>query len=590
MKFINKSSLVFTVLLLMLAVLMSVIPSQSVDAKVFEGIGQGKHGDVKVEVTVEDEKIQSIEVLDSQENEVLAEPVYQSLSDAIIETNSVEVDVVSGSTATSEGFLQAVQDAIEKSGISLTTIEKGNTEESREIEEETYDIVIIGAGGAGLSASIEAAEAGKSVLLLEKMPAVGGNTLISGGEMNAPGNWVQEKLGISEKDSVELYYQDTFEGGNEKGDPEIIQVLAENALASAEWLKDHVGVEFYEDQLFQFGGHSVERALIPLGHTGQELVIKLKNKADEVGVATYLDTKATKLIQDENNKVVGVEATHNNGTDYKFHANDGVIITSGGFGANVEMREEANSEYGEEYLSTVSVGSTGDGLTMAEEVGAALTNMENIQTYPVSNPETGMISLLADTRFDGAILINQEGQRFVEELERRDVISKAILDQTGSYAYQLWNDELDQISQSKELHEAEYNELLESELLVVGDSIEEVAEHFDIDSEALKQTVEKVNQYAEDGKDPDFNHRSGLHSLEKGKYYLMKCKPSVHHTMGGVVINTQAQVLDTEGNVIEGLYAAGEATGVVHGENRLGGNAISDVITFGRIAGQEIAK
>ncbi|XJS10958.1 flavocytochrome c [Aerococcaceae bacterium WGS1372] len=590
MKYLKKVSLVFPVLLLLLAVIMSVLPTQSVNAEVFEGVGQGKHGDVKVEVTIEEEKIQSIEVLDSQENEVLAEPVYQSLSDAIIDSNSIEVDVVSGSTATSEGFLQAVQDAIKKSGIALAAVSNDDAEESNETEEDTYDVVIIGAGGAGLSASIEAAEAGKSVLLLEKMPAVGGNTLISGGEMNAPGNWVQEKLGIADKDSVELYYQDTFEGGNEKGDPEIIQVLAENALASAEWLKDHVGVEFYEDQLFQFGGHSIERALIPHGHTGQELIIKLKNKADEVGVTTYLDTKATKLIQDENNRIVGVEATHNDGTNYVFHANNGVIITSGGFGANVEMREEANSEYGEEYLSTVTVGSTGDGLVMAEEVGAALTNMSSIQTYPVANPETGMISLLADTRFDGAILINQEGQRFVEELERRDVISKAILEQTGSYAYQLWNDELDQISHSKELHEAEYNELLESELLVVGDTIEEVAEHFDIDPAALQETVDKVNQYAKDGKDPDFNHRSGLRSLEKGKYYLMKCKPSVHHTMGGVVINTQAQALDTEGNVIEGLYAAGEATGVVHGENRLGGNAIAEAITFGRIAGQEIAK
>lgn len=554
----------------------------------FEGVGAGKHGEVKVELTIEDDVITDIKVIESGENEVLAEPVYDELKEEILGQNSVEgVDVISGSSETSNGYLEAVADAIKNSGVALAVVAKKEKEMQDVETDRTYDVVVVGGGGAGLSAAIEAAQAGKKVVLIEKMPTVGGNTLISGGEMNAPGNWVQEKLGIK-GDSVETYYEDTFKGGDEKGNPDMVKLLAENALKSAEWLRDEVKVEFLEDKLFQFGGHSYKRALIPVGHTGQELITKLKAKAEEEGVEILVNTPATKLVK-ENDKVTGVVATVDE-TDVTFHANDGVILTAGGFGANVSMRKEYNPEMDERYLTTVSKGSMGDGVIMAQEVGAAITNMESIQTYPVANPETGVISLLADTRFDGAILVNQEGNRFVEELDRRDVISKAILAQTGEYAYQLWNQEIDDISHSKEVHESEYHELLEAGLLVEAETLEEAAKFFNIDPAALQATVDKVNQYAKDGKDKDFNHRGGLKSLEKGPYLLQKVKPSVHHTMGGLVINEKAQVLNDEGQVIEGLYAAGEVTGVIHGANRLGGNAITDIITFGRIAGQEISK
>ena len=225
---------------------------------------------------------------------------------------------------------------------------------------------------------------------------------------------------------------------------------------------------------------------------------------------------------------------------------------------------------------------------MAQKVGAQLQNMEYIQTYPIANPKTGMISLLADTRFDGAILVNQEGKRFVEELDRRDVISKAILAQTGGYAYQIWNDKIDAISKTKEAHKSEYDELIREGLLVKADTIEEAAKFFDIDVNNLKETIAKVNEYAKTKDDKDFHHRGGLVSLEEGPYYIEKAVPSVHHTMGGVVINEKTEVLNEKGEPIPGLYAAGELTGVIQGKNRLGGNAITDIITFGRIAGKEV--
>lgn len=573
---------------LLAIVLLASCGTKATKEQVFEGTGNGKHGDIKVEVTMKDNHIEDIKVLNHGENKVLAEPVYEELEQTIINQNSTEVDVVTGSTATSEGYLEAVNDAIKKSGMTLVASKKVSNKSEKEPTEQTFDVVVVGSGGAGFSAAIEAKEAGNSVVLIEKMPAVGGNTLISGAEMNVPNNWVQEKLGIK-GDSPEKMAEDTIKGGDELGDPHMIQVMTENALDAATWLKDDIKVEFLDDQLFQFGGHSYKRALIPKGHTGQEVITKFRAKADKLEIPIKLNTTAKELIQ-ENNRITGVKAENKEGQMITYKAKNGVVLTTGGFGSNVEMRKKYNEKMDESYMSTVTEGSTGDGIIMAEAVGADLTNMENIQTYPICNPKTGVISLLADTRFDGAILVNQEGKRFVEELERRDVISNAILEQTGGYTYQLWNDDINKISGTMKVHEAEYEELLKQKMIVKADTLEEAAAFFDIDIQNLKETVKKVNQYAKDGKDEEFNHRGELVSLAKGPYYIEKAAPSVHHTMGGLVINDKTEVLNKDGQPIPGLYAAGELTGVIHGSNRLGGNAITDIIVFGRIAGQEVSK
>ncbi|QZN88749.1 flavocytochrome c [Vagococcus lutrae] len=573
---------------LLAIVLLASCGTKAAKEQVFEGTGNGKHGDIKVEVTMKDNHIEDIKVLNHGENKVLAEPVYEELEQTIINQNSTEVDVVTGSTATSEGYLEAVNDAVKKSGMTLVASKKVSNKSEKEPTEQTFDVVVVGSGGAGFSAAIEAKEAGKSVVLIEKMPAVGGNTLISGAEMNVPNNWVQEKLGIK-GDSPEKMAEDTIKGGDELGDPHMIQVMTENALDAATWLKDDIKVEFLDDQLFQFGGHSYKRALIPKGHTGQEVITKFRAKADKLEIPIKLNTTAKELIQ-ENNRITGVKAENKEGQMITYKAKNGVVLTTGGFGSNVEMRKKYNEKMDESYMSTVTEGSTGDGIIMAEAVGADLTNMENIQTYPICNPKTGVISLLADTRFDGAILVNQEGKRFVEELERRDVISNAILEQTGGYTYQLWNDDINKISGTMKVHESEYEELLKQKMIVKADTLEEAAAFFNIDIQNLKETVKKVNQYAKDGKDEEFNHRGELVSLAKGPYYIEKAAPSVHHTMGGLVINDKTEVLNKDGQPIPGLYAAGELTGVIHGSNRLGGNAITDIIVFGRIAGQEVSK
>ncbi len=287
---------------------------------------------------------------------------------------------------------------------------------------------------------------------------------------------------------------------------------------------------------------------------------------------------------------MGVKATYDDQT-ITYNANKGVVLATGGFGANIDMRTKYNPKMDEKILSTNSVGSTGDGITMAENIGAQLVDMEYIQTYPTCDTQSGALLYVGDVRMEGrSILVNKEGKRFVEELERRDVISNAVTEQTGGVSYMFWDESAMEDSGVAVTHESEYNGLLARKQIVKADTIEEAAKFFDIDADELKKTVDNYNQYAKDGEDLEFHKRGELVPFGEGPYYIMVSKPAVHHTMGGVKINTDAQVIDANGNEIKGLFAAGEVTGDIHGTNRLGSDAIADITVFGRIAGQNVAK
>lgn len=554
-----------------------------------QGTGVGKHGDVTVAVTFDGGKIKDIKVVKQQENPVLAAKVFTDLKQHVIDTNSVELDAISGATFSSKGFLDAVADAAKKAGVTLSKADKKAIKQAVKAlpKESSYDVVVIGAGGAGFSAAIEAKNAGANVVLLEKMPAVGGNSLISGAEMNAARNWVQPRLGITD-DSPELHAKDTYLGGDKKGDMKVIKVMTENALDAAKWCRDYLGVRFEDDNLFFFGGHSRKRALIPVGHTGTEFITKFQVKADQLGIPVITNMKAEELIKDKSGRVVGVKATMN-GATYTFNAKGGVVLATGGFGANPEMVKKYNPKIDERFKTTDAPGTTGEALYMAERAGAQLVNMGYIQTYPICDPISGVIELIADARFDGAIMLNQEGKRFVEELQRRDVLSEAILKQTGGYCWVLWNDKIGAISNTVKAHPTEYEAFTKQGIMKTCDDLKCVADFTKIPFKSLQSTIDRVSSMTGKGNDKDFNHRSGLLDMTQGKYYVIKAVPSVHHTMGGVRINEKAQALTAEGKVIPGLWAAGEVTGVTHGTNRLGGNAYADIIVFGRIAGKAAA-
>ena len=235
----------------------------------------------------------------------------------------------------------------------------------------------------------------------------------------------------------------------------VINVMTHQALDAAKWCRDYLGVRFEDDNLFFFGGHSRKRALIPVGHTGTEFISKFQAKADELGIPVITNMKAEELVKDKSGRVVGVKATMD-GTEYTFNAKGGVVLATGGFGANPEMVKKYNPKIDERFKTTDAPGTTGEALYMAERAGAELVNMGYIQTYPICDPLSGAIELIADARFDGAIMLNQEGMRFVEELDRRDVLSEAILNQTGQYCWVLWNDNIGKISNTVGTHANEY--------------------------------------------------------------------------------------------------------------------------------------
>lgn len=555
-----------------------------------EGTGVGKHGDITVAVTFDAGKIQDIKIVKNAENPILAKKVFTDLKDQVVALSSTDVDLISGATFSAKGFIDAVNDAAKKAGVTLAKADKKALKKAARKLPKTsnYDVVVIGAGGAGFSAAITARNAGANVVLLEKMPAVGGNSLISGAEMNAAKNWVQPKLGIND-DSPELHAEDTFKGGDGKGDMKVINVMTHQALDAAKWCRDYLGVRFEDDNLFFFGGHSRKRALIPVGHTGTEFIAKFQAKADELGIPVITNMKAEELIKNKDGRVVGVKATMD-GSEYTFNAKGGVVLATGGFGANPEMVKKYNPKIDERFKTTDAPGSTGEALYMAERAGAELVNMGYIQTYPICDPLSGAIELIADARFDGAIMLNQEGKRFVEELQRRDVLSEAILNQTGRYCWVLWNDNIGKISNTVKAHANEYEAFTKQGIMTTCDDLKCIADFTKIPFDQLQKTVKRVSDMAGKGNDKDFNHRAGLMDMQQGKYYVIKAVPSTHHTMGGVRINEKAEALTAEGKVIPGLWAAGEVTGVTHGTNRLGGNAYTDIIVFGRIAGEAAAK
>jgi len=423
------------------------------------------------------------------------------------------------------------------------------------------------------------------VIILEKMAFGGGNTRMSGGEYAAPGNWVQLSEGIT-TDSRETFFNDIYEGGERLGNPELIRVLVDNALTNAYWLKDFVGVK-YKDYQSWYGGHSMARTLWPIGD-GAEYIDTLIDKAEELGVDVNYNTRAVELIRDESGRVIGAKAVQG-GKTIDYIAENGVILTTGGFGANIEMRMKYDKFWeslDENIPTTNSPAMVGDGIRMASEIGANLVGMEHIQLYPVNNPATGNYYFIDYARINSnALLFNQEGKRFIDEKETRQNLSKAMFKQTGAKAYELIDSRVIRDMNLESLYENELAKCYEQGVLVKG-SLEECAEFFNLPIKEVRKTIERYNGFVEEGSDLDFGRREHLQYIEEGPYLMFSCIASVHHTMGGVQIDKFARVTDTDGKIIPGLYAAGEVTGGIHGANRLGSMSIPDTVAFGRIAAQ----
>ena len=592
-----------------------------------EAYGHDKENPVKVTLTIKDKTITKVEVDASHETNGIGSKAAETMPGAIVAANSLDVDGVSGATQTSKAIIEAATAALKQAGLEPSDLVSKNTSTTKAKDiEETVDVVVVGAGGAGMTAAITATDAGKKVIVVESQPIAGGNSVRSTGGMNAAKTPYQDKNEFKEAagvektlataaekfadnetitalaatvksqwdayqanpqgyfDSVELMELDTMIGGKGKNNPELVKALAENSADAIEWLAS-IGAEV--KNVGAFGGASVKRIHRPVNADGKVTAVGayivpiLEKNLQDRNVQFLFDTTANEIIM-KDGKAVGIKGTGKDGHKVTINAKS-VVIATGGFGANAEMVEKYKPEL-KGFATTNAEGAQGQGIDMATAVGAATVDMDQIQIHPtVHIEEDGNAHLITEgLRGDGAILVNAEGKRFYDEVSTRDKVSAAIIEQTDKSAWLV----VDQAMVDKSAVIAGY---IKSGYTVTGATYEELAKAMGVDETTFVSTMNTWNQAVEAKSDAEFNRTSFANPLTAAPYYAIKITPAVHHTMGGIVINPKAEVLNEKGEAISGLFAAGEVTGGVHGANRLGGNAVADFTVFGRIAGQSAA-
>ena len=598
--------------------------STSSDAGVsgdFTGTAKGFGGDVSVTLTLTDGAITGCTAEGKDETQGVGSEAIAKMPGVIAESGSIAVDGVSGATITSTAIKEAAAAALTAAGLNpddyKTAVEKDAAAEDSTVD---ADVVVVGAGGAGMTAAITAAAEGKSVVILESQSMVGGNSVRATGGMNAGKTVYQDENEFGESagvektlktaaekyadnetitalaktvseqwaayqanptgyfDSVELMELDTMIGGKGINDPELVETLCANSADAIDWLDEH-GITLHN--VSSFGGASVKRIHRPVNAEGKTVSVGsymiplLQENCEKAGVKMMLDTTATEILTDANGAAVGVKATGASGETVTVNAK-AVVLASGGFGANLDMVVKYKPEL-KGFMTTNAPGIQGQGIEMAEAIGAATVDMDQIQIHPTVEANTAAL-ITEGLRGDGAILINEEGQRFIDEVGTRDVVSAAEIAQTGSYSWLV-------VDQAMADASSVIQGYIKKGYTVTGATYEELGKAMGVDAAAFAETMEKWNGYVEAKNDPDFGRTSFANPLNTAPYYAVKVTAGVHHTMGGLKINANTEVLNEKGEVIPGLFAAGEVTGGVHGANRLGGNAVADFTVFGRIAG-----
>ncbi len=595
------------------------------------GSGAGIDGEIKVEVTATEDEILSVEVVEQNETPGIGSVAVETLPAQIVDGQTLQVDMIAGATVSSTAIVDAVRAALEDAGVDAAqfdvAVESVGGEEESEVpaEDAVYDVdvVVVGAGGAGMTAAIVAADAGKNVLVVESQAMVGGNSVRSTGGLNAADTPYQDENEFGEQagvektlataaeswadnetitalaaavqeqwdayqenpegyfDSAELMELDTMIGGKGINDPELVKTLCENSASAIEWLES-VGASL--TSVSSFGGASVKRIHRPLDEEGKVISVGsyivpiLQENLESRGIELLLNTTATSILMNDG-AAAGIEAETADGAAVTVNAKS-VVLATGGFGANLDMVVEYKPEL-EGFMTTNAPGALGQGITMAQEAGADVVDLDQIQIHPTVQADTASL-ITEGLRGDGAILVNAEGQRFIDEVGTRDVVSAAEIAQTGSYSWLI-------VDQAMVDASSVIQGYINKGFTLTGEDYASLAEAIGVDPAAFEETMNTWNGYVEAGEDPDFGRTSFANPLNTAPYYAIKVTAGIHHTMGGVKINTNTEVIDTEGNVIPGLFAAGEVAGGVHGANRLGGNAVADFTVFGIIAGNAAA-
>ncbi len=564
-------------LMLVLCMLLGSFAMADIASGTYEGIGKGNGGDIKVAVTFDGDKITAVEIKEQVETNGIADAALTEIPKAIVESQSIAVDTIAGCTISSNGILEAVANAIAAAGGDAEAykiaIEKDAA--TGELVKREAPVIVVGAGGAGLAAAVKLGQIGTPCIVIEKMAQAGGNTARSGAAYNAVDPELQSKQGI--EDSIELHIQQTYEGGDKVGDMALITTLCENALDSIHWLQD-LGIEF-KPSVTAVIGAMYPRSHYPLNSVGSDFTTPLERIAKEMGQEIIVNMRATELIV-EDGRVTGVRAEDTvTGTPYEFYGTNGVILTTGGFGADVERCRSYNDRIPADIKTSNQPGATGDGIDMAVAIGAATEGIEYIQMLPIGGNTVS-------TAIENQIFVNDNGERFVREDGRRDVMSYAVLDQPGQHMHMIADARVVRDS----ITGGNADDKVAAGQIFKADTLEELAAQIGVDPAGLVASVEAFNKEVTEGAEDPFGREVFDHTIEEAPFYASNTQtPILHHTMGGVKIDADTHVIDTEGNIIPGLYAAGEVCGGVHGANRLGGNALADIFVFGRIAAENAA-
>ena len=590
----------------------------------FTGTAKGM-GEVSVTLTLTDNVITDCTAKGDEETSGIGSVVIEQFPGEVVEGNTINLDSISGATITSNAFVEAAKAALTEAGLNPDDyMAKADKTANGETVSYDADVVVIGAGGAGMTAAMTAADAGQKVVILESQAMVGGNSARATGGMNAAKTVYQDEnefdqaagvektlataaekyadnetitalaKTVSEQwaayqanptgyfDSVELMELDTMVGGKGINNPELVKTLCEGTADAIDWL-DENGITLHN--VSSFGGASVKRIHRPVNEEGKVVSVGaymiplLQENCEKRGIDIVLNTTVDTILTGANGAAVGVSGTDKDGNTVVVNAKS-VILATGGFGANLDMVTQYKPELAG-FMTTNAAGAQGQGIEMATAIGAGTVDMDQIQIHPTVEANTAAL-ITEGLRGDGAILVNANGERFIDEVGTRDVVSAAEIAQPGSYSWLI-------VDQAMADASSVIQGYIKKGYTKTGATYEELAKELDVDPAAFANTMETWNGYVEAKNDPDFGRTSFANPLNNGPYYAIKVTAGVHHTMGGVTINSATEVLKEDGTVIPGLFAAGEVTGGVHGANRLGGTAVADFVVFGRIAGESAA-
>ncbi|PXW46781.1 fumarate reductase flavoprotein subunit [Erwinia sp. AG740] len=540
-------------------------------AGVFQETVQDDVGELVINISLETDRIADVTLAPHAQLHTEFVSSFEVIRSRILEANSPHVDAVTGATVQSEAVKKAVSKALARSCKAAIVEEGGDPAEM-----DCYDVVVIGSGGAGLAAAIQACDDGARVLIVEKMSSIGGNTIKASVGMNAAGTRFQKMRGIV--DDKQRFYEETLKGGKQKNNPDLLKRFVEGAPMAIDWLAER-GIELNDITIT--GGMSVDRTHRPADGSavGGFLISGLVKNINKRNIDVMLETAVIDILHDAG-AVTGVRVQSEDNEQLTI-ATKGVIVATGGFSANRDMVLKYRPDL-DGFVTTNHSGATGCGIAILEKVGADTVDLGEIQIHPTVEQNTSYL-ISESIRGGGAILVNQQGQRFFNEMETRDKVSASIIALPEKYAYILFDEQV----RAKNKAADEY---LSRGFVVSAASPRELADKLAIDADALQATLTRYNRFVEKRHDDDFGRQTALrHPLNQGPFYAIRIAPGVHHTMGGVVINTDTAVLDRKKRVIRGAFAAGEVVGGIHGGNRIGGNAIADIIVFGIQAGRNAA-